>query len=263
MASRTAHKLKLRATATGGSCCWGIVKANYAHSHAHAHTHSTGQQVALLLSLSLPPVRLHLTATLIFPMLSGCATRLSQLQFLLLFVPQPVSPKFCMCLSMCVCHMGVPHACVVCAVCAINANLSLQQTKHAFHIPTNTFELAQLKCQRQRTAAQHKEAPQCCCCMPQTSCNRALSVSTLSFSPFLSLSLLLCPEGIYNQSEGRQRFYFMRVIYVNCKYFNKLPFAAPPAAPATCNLPTAMCHVARGACDIVQRFIDIKNRIKN
>lgn len=171
-------------------------------------------------------------------------------------------------------YVCVPHGCAtcMCCVCAINANLSLQQTKHAFHIPTNTFELAQLKCQRQRTVALHKEAPQCCCCMPQTSCNRALSVSTLSlsllfsFSPFLSLSLLLCPEGIYNQSEGRQRFYFMLVIYVNCKYFNKLPFAAPPAAPAapaTCNLPTAMCHVARGACDIVQRFIDIKNRIKN
>lgn len=162
---------------------------------------------------------------------------------------------------MCVCATWVCHMHVLCTVCAINANLSLQQTKHAFHIPTNTFELAQLKCQRQRSEAQHKEAPQCCCCMPQTSCNRALSVSTHPLSPFsFSLSLLLCPEGIYNQSEGRQRFYFMRVIYVNCKYFNKLPFAAPPA---TRQLPTAMCRVARGACDIVQHFIDIKNRIKN
>lgn len=240
----------------------GIVKANYAHSHARAHIHSTDQQVALLLSLSLPPVRLHLTATLIFRMLSGCATRLSQLQFLLLFVPQPDSPKFCMCVSVCVCATWVCHMHVLCTVCAINANLSLQQTKHAFHIPTNTFELGQLKCQRQRTAALYKEAPQCCCCMPQTSCNRALTVSTHSLlSPFLSL--LLYPEGIYNQSEGRQRFYFMRVIYVNCKYFNKLPFAAPAAAPGTCYLPTAMCHVTRGACDIVQRFIDIKNRIEN
>lgn len=225
----------------------GIVKANYARNHAHPHTHNTGQQVAplllplLSLSLAPPTVRLHLTATLIFPMLSGCATRLSQLQFLLLFVPQPDSLEFCMCVSVC---GGATCMCCVLCVCAINANLSLQQTKHAFHIPTNTFELAQLKCQRQRSEAQHKEAPQCCCCMPQTSCNRALSVSTPS-SFFLSLSSLLCPEGIYNQSEGRQRFYFMRVIYVNCKYFNKLPFAAPPATALACP-PTANCHVPCG-----------------
>lgn len=245
MASRTAHKLKLRATAAGGSCCWGLCTANYARNHAHAHTHSTGQQVVLLLllllslSLAPPPVRLHLTATLIFPMLSGCATRLSQLQFLLLFVPQPDSRQ-ALHVCVCVCHMGVPHACVVfCVRHKCQFKLAANETRLSYphkHIRVGAIEMP--------TAAFGGAAQRGAPVLLLHAANKLQPRTVCLHTPlFLSLSLLLCPEGIYNQSEGRQRFYFMRVIYVNCKYFNKLPFAAPPA---TRQLPTANCHVPCG-----------------
>lgn len=163
--------------------------------------------------------------------------------------------------------VGVPHGCATCMCCVLcvchkcQFKLAANETRLSYphkHIRVGAIEMptAAFGGAAQRGApalllhAANKLQPRTVCLHTCT------TLSSLSFS----LALLLCPEGIYNQSEGRQRFYFMRVIYVNCKYFNKLPFAAPPA---TRQLPTAMYRVARGACDIVQHFIDIKNRIKN
>lgn len=69
-----------------------------------------------------------------------------------------------------------------------------------------------------------KRAPHCVACRKQAA--TALSASLSHTLPRLPSLARDQPWGIYYQSVG-QRFYFMLVIYVNCKYFNKLPFAAP------------------------------------